>query len=355
MVIIMKIGASTNEIQNVANHVRSIGLDPRVITGVERTIVAVVGDERDKPRITNLGGMPGVEKITPISKPYKLASRAAHPDRSVIRIGADSFGNNKFGIIAGPCAIENMDQALTVGRMLAQCGVRLMRFGLCKPRTSPYSFQGLRNKGVPILKAVREETGLGFVSEVMGPLDIELLLGHVDAFQVGARNMQNYDLLQQVGRTKTPIILKRGMAATLTELLMAAEYILAQGNHNVVLCERGIRSFDSEHTRNVLDLSAIPVIKQETHLPVIADPSHATGVRSLVPDMAHAAIMAGADGLLIEVHPNPEQALSDGPQSLLPKQFTALMEEVQECRFARERIQEFRAVRDQTREAADDD
>lgn len=326
MIITMQRGAHPDAITHVVERIEELGLTPRVITGVERTVIAVIGDERGKVQLENLEVAPGVEKIDKILQPFKLVSITSHPDhRSTVVVGGATFGNGQFPVTAGPCSVENEEQIMSAARSVKTSGARLLRGGAFKPRSSPYSFQGLGEDGLKLLAQARAETGLGIVTEVMDAGDLDLILKYADCLQIGARNMANFSLLKAVGKTSKPIILKRGMSATIEEWLMAAEYILAEGNPDVILCERGIRSFDGKYTRNVFDLAAILVAKQLSHLPVIADPSHGAGVNKLIHRLALAAVPAGADGLMIEVHPNPEKAMSDGPQSLTPEQFAALM------------------------------
>ena len=295
------------------------------IVGVEETILGVVGEIRKDLRYFET--LPGVAKVIPISKPYKLVSRELHPERSIIMVGDVAVGGDRLVVIAGPCGVEGREVTLEIARLVKRHGAVLFRGGAFKPRTSPYSFQGLGEEGLKILSEVREETGMGVVTEMTTPAQADLMMKYVDVVQIGARNMQNFELLKSAGRIKKPVLLKRGISATIEEWLMAAEYILSEGNDQVILCERGIRTFET-YTRNTLDLSAIPVIKKLTHLPIIVDPSHATGLRDKVSPMARAAIATGADGLIIEVHTDPEKALSDGPQSLYPQQFEKLMRDL---------------------------
>jgi len=297
----------------------------REIQGVEETIIGLVGKvQRD---IRYFETIPGVAKVIPISKPYKLVSRELHAEDSIIHVGDVAIGGDRLVVIAGPCGVEGRERTLEIARAVRKCGAVLFRGGAFKPRTSPYSFQGLGEEGLKILSEVRAETGLGIVTEIVSPGQADLVMKYVDVLQVGARNMQNFELLKCVGRLGKPVLLKRGLSATLEEWLMAAEYILSEGNEKVILCERGIRTFET-FTRNTLDLTAVPVVKQLSHLPVIVDPSHATGIRDKVSPMARAAIAAGADGLIIEVHTDPATAQSDGPQSLYPEQFEQLMRDL---------------------------
>ncbi len=324
MIIVMKRGATAEQIQHVIERVEEFGLKAHPIYGTERTVVAAVGDKRDEHR-HSLAIAPGVAEVVPILAPYKVASLEVKPERTVVRVGPLSVGNCDLGVIAGPCAVENYDQTLATARAVKAAGATGLRGGAYKPRTSPYSFQGLKEEGLRILAAAREETGLPVVTEVLAASDVPLVAKYADMLQIGARNMQNYRLLEEVGASGKPTILKRGLAATLEELLLAAEYILNADNQNVILCERGIRTFEN-HTRFTLPLASVPWLRERTHLPVIVDPSHGTGHASLVPAMAAAAVAAGADGLLIEVHPKPEKALSDGYQSLDFAQFAETME-----------------------------
>lgn len=323
MIIIMSREASTEQIMRVQEGLRAAGYGIHISQGVERTIIGAIGD-RGPDLLPTVAAMAGVDKVIPVLKPYKLAGRARKPEPTLVKVGAAVFGGDEVVIIAGPCAIEDEDQLLSTARRIKADGAKLLRGGAFKPRTSPYSFQGLKTDGLELCREVARETGLAVVTEVISPREVELVAEYVQMLQIGARNMQNYALLQEVGRTKLPVLLKRGMAATIEEWLMAAEYIMKEGNNQVVLCERGIRTFETA-TRNTMDISAITLAKEWSHLPVIADPSHATGRRQLVLPLARAALAAGADGLMIEVHPHPETALSDGPQSLDFTDFQALM------------------------------
>jgi 3-deoxy-7-phosphoheptulonate synthase len=327
MVVVMQEGAAEAQIQSVINKLMEMGFDIHRSTGARQTVLGAVGaivdfDTRD------IELLEGVAEVVRISAPYKLASRHFRPEGSVIQLGKGvAIGGVEIVMMAGPCSVESPEQIETVAALVAKQGVRVLRGGAFKPRTSPYSFQGLGVKGLQLLRAAADAHGLLVVSEVMDLTQIPLLMDFVDVLQVGARNMQNYNLLKEVGKVSKPVLLKRGISATLEELLLSAEYIMAGGNYNVVLCERGIRTFES-YTRNTLDISAIPVIKKLSHLPIIVDPSHGTGRRDKVPPMARAALAAGADGLLIEVHYDPEKALSDGAQSLYPAQFEQLIKEL---------------------------
>ncbi|MCK5306040.1 MAG: 3-deoxy-7-phosphoheptulonate synthase [Candidatus Omnitrophica bacterium] len=323
MIIVLKPDISEEQIRHVEERIKNLGLKPVISKGAERTIIGVIGEE-DKIRLQPLEAIEGVEKVMPILKPYKLASRDFKKESSVIDVGGVKIGGKEVVVIAGPCSVENLKSLEEVAKKVKASGARMLRGGAFKPRTSPYSFQGLGEEGLKYLNEVGRKTGLPVVTETMDARQVPLIDKYADAFQIGARNMQNFDLLKEVGRTKKPVLLKRGMSATVKELLMSAEYIMSEGNLNVILCERGIRTFENA-TRNTLDLSAVSVIKELSHLPVVVDPSHATGKWSLVAPMAKAAVAAGCDGLLIEVHMNPEEAFSDGAQSLKPDTFDELM------------------------------
>lgn len=325
MILLLKKGITGDELEHLKEELRSENCLIKEIKGVEETILGVVGVvQRD---LRHFEMLPGVAKVIPISKPYKLVSRELHPEPSVIKVRDVAIGGDRLVVIAGPCAVEDRKRTLEIAREVRRCGAVLFRGGAFKPRTSPYSFQGLGEDGLKILAEVREETGMGVVTEMTSPSQADLMMKYVDVVQVGARNMQNFELLKCVGRIGKPVLLKRGLSATIEEWLMSAEYILSEGNDQVILCERGIRTFE-RYTRNTLDLTAVPVIKKLTHLPIIIDPSHATGLREKVSPMARAAIAAGADGLTIEVHTEPDKALSDGPQSLYPEQFKQLMRDL---------------------------
>ncbi|MFA5319779.1 MAG: 3-deoxy-7-phosphoheptulonate synthase [Candidatus Omnitrophota bacterium] len=327
MIIVFKPDATGEQIDHLLDKVRKLGLTPHVSKGTERTIVGVIGPE-DVLRVTPLEVFPGVEKVMPVLAPYKLVSREIRPGGSVIDAGQGvQIGGKKMVVMAGPCAIEDYKTLYEVAIEVKKAGASVLRGGAFKPRTSPYSFQGLGEEGLKHLKKVGDELEMVTVSEVMDTRDVGLVAEYVDILQIGARNMQNFNLLKEVGSTRKPVMLKRGMASTVKDLLMSAEYIASGGNLNVILCERGIRTFE-DSTRSTLDISAIPVAKQLSHLPVIVDPSHAAGKWGLVPALSRAAVAAGADGLIIEVHSHPEDALSDGAQSLLPSNFQALMEDL---------------------------
>lgn len=326
MIIVLKPAATKADADEIIGQITALGLKPLYLPGVERTVLGAIGDERVLAGL-HLESHPLVERVTPILTPYKLVSREMHPADTVVMIGGVSVGGKQFTVIAGPCAVESRDQMLATAEAVKAAGAHCLRGGAYKPRSSPYSFQGLGLKGLRILHEAAEKTGLPAVTEVLEAGDVGTVGRWADAFQIGARNMQNFRLLTRLGRSQKPVILKRGMAATVEDLLLAAEYIVSEGNPNVILCERGIRTFETA-TRNTLDLNAIPFIKQHSHLPVIVDPSHGTGVREFVAPMAKAAAACGADGLLIEVHRNPREALSDGKQSLYPDQFARLMQEI---------------------------
>lgn len=327
MLIVMNHKAGSKQIETVTRAIEDMGLTAAPIPGSERTAIGVLGN-KGYIDDTTIRDLPGVCQIIHVSKPYKLVSRDFHPKNTIVKVGAVEIGEGRRPVVvAGPCAVESEAQILKTARAVKKAGADLLRGGAFKPRTGPHTFQGLREEGLKLLVKAREETGLPIVTEVMSPDTVELVASYADLLQIGARNMQNFDLLKEVGRIKKPILLKRGMSATLEEFLAAAEYILAEGNPHVILCERGIRTFETA-TRNTLDLSIVPLIKEISHLPVMVDPSHATGKRSLVAPMSKAALVSGADGVLIEVHPEPEKALSDGPQSLTFAGFEQLMTEL---------------------------
>jgi len=326
MIIVLKPGATQAEIDHVIEKIQAAGCTPHLSRGVERTIIGAIGDETALRNLP-LEILPGVDQVMQIQKPYKMVAREFKPDSSVIGTGGVMLGGKRLHVMAGPCAVENREMIIAIAKQVKAAGATVLRGGAFKPRTSPYAFQGLEAEGVRYLADAREETGLLVVTELMDPRDLELLDRYVDFIQIGARNMQNFRLLKEVGSVKKPIILKRGLSATIKDLLLSAEYIVANGNPNVILCERGIRTFE-DYTRNTLDIAAVPAIKQLSHLPIIVDPSHAGGRRDLVRPLSLAALAAGADGLMIEVHHNPEEAFSDGPQSLRPEGFATLMEEL---------------------------
>jgi 3-deoxy-7-phosphoheptulonate synthase len=336
MIIIMKMGASEKEIQDVVHGVEELGYQTHLSRGEERTIIGVIGDERplDKDR---MGRMQGVERIVPILRPFKLASRDFQPSDTTFHVNDHAVGGTQITMIAGPCAVESREQILETAQLVRDAGAHLLRGGAFKPRTSPYSFQGLGQEGLEYLAEAGAATELPIVTEVMSPEQVALVGQYADVLQVGTRNMQNYALLHAVGESDLPVLLKRGMMSTIEELLMSAEYIMSHGNRRVMLCERGIRTFET-YTRNTLDINAVPVLKELTHLPVIVDPSHATGKWNLVSAVSRAAVAAGADGLIVEVHPRPEQALSDGGQSLRSARFAELMTELKRVAQAVDRM-----------------
>ncbi|HVW01174.1 MAG TPA: 3-deoxy-7-phosphoheptulonate synthase [Planctomycetaceae bacterium] len=319
----MKPHATQQTIQQTAQRIEGMGFKTHIIVGTERTVIAAIGDDRSGDQAT-LESMEEVEKVLPILAPYKIASRETRPEPTVVVARDLRVGGGHVGVIAGPCSVESEKQILESARQVKAAGATALRGGAFKPRTSPYAFQGMKEEGLKLLAAARDATGLAVVTEVMTPQHVELLARYADVLQIGARNMQNYHLLQAVGETRLPVLLKRGPSATIDEFLLAAEYILDQGNTQVMLCERGIRTFET-HTRFTLPLATVPYLHERTHLPVVVDPSHGTGLASLVPPMCAAAIAAGADGLIIEVHPDPSRALSDGSQSLTPQAFEAAM------------------------------
>jgi 3-deoxy-7-phosphoheptulonate synthase len=326
MLVVMKPHATQQEIDAVEERIRSLGLTPHPIPGAQRVAIGITGN-REPLEPGHFTAMPGVADAIRVSQPFKLVSREVKEEDTVIDVGGARLGGPEIAIIAGPCSVESREQLLEAARAVKAAGARFLRGGAFKPRTSPYEFQGLGKQGLELLALAREETGLKVVTEVMDPDDLPMVAEYADVLQIGARNMQNYPLLRRLGSIGKPVLLKRGLAATLKEWLMAAEYVVSSGNYQVALCERGIRTFETM-TRNTLDLNAVPVLKTLTHLPVIVDPSHGIGVRRHVPAMARAGIAAGADGLIVEVHPCPEQALSDGHQSLTPGEFDELMRQV---------------------------
>jgi len=323
----MKHDSSEQDLDHVVQVIEKLGYKAHLIRGVERTVVGAVGDERGKARLESLRTLAGVENVVPILKPFKLVGRQLKEENTVIDVSGVPVGGDEIQIMAGPCSVESREQVLEISEIVKEGGAKILRGGAFKPRTSPYSFQGLEEKGLEMLAEARERTGLKIVTEVMDPHTVELVARYADILQVGARNMQNFALLKSLGKINKPILLKRGMMSTIEEFLMSAEYILSEGNYNVILCERGIRTFETA-TRSTLDLNSIPLIKKLTHLPIIVDPSHATGRWDLVLPMSKASVAAGADGLMIEVHPHPEEAFSDGFQSLLPERYLSLMREI---------------------------
>jgi 3-deoxy-7-phosphoheptulonate synthase len=326
MMIIMKANATPQQVENVIEHVKAAGLAVHLSQGVEATIIGAIGETHDIP-LDRFEGLDGVEAVQRITPPYKLASRQFHAEDSVFSLDGFRVGGNEIVIIAGPCAVESRSQILETAQAVKEAGGNALRGGVFKPRTSPYSFQGLGEEGLEYLAEARTETGLPIVAEIMSQVQVELMVRYVDVLQVGARNMQNFNLLRSLGETRTSVLLKRGLSATIEELLMSAEYILAGGNQRVMLCERGIRTFETA-TRNTTDINAIPVLQHLTHLPIILDPSHSTGHADYVAAVARAAIAAGADGLIVEVHPDPARAVSDGRQSLKPEKFAEMVKQV---------------------------
>ncbi len=326
MIIVMA-SRDQKDVDHVVEKVEGLGYKAHVILGVERTVIAAIGDERGKHRLTKLEALPHVEQVFPILKPFKLAGREVREDSTTVECGPAKIGGTHFCVMAGPCAIESREQILESAREVKAAGANILRGGAFKPRTSPYSFQGMEMEGLKLLKEAGEAVGMPVVTEAMTVEQVAWVAEYADMIQIGARNMQNYGLLREVGKANKPVFLKRGMMSTINEFLMSAEYILAEGNPNVVLCERGIRTFETE-TRNTLDIQAVPVLQKYTHLPVVVDPSHAAGHWDLVVPMARAAVAAGADGVMVEVHPNPEEAMSDGQQSLKPVTFEKMMDEI---------------------------
>lgn len=326
MLIVMDAAATAEEVRRVVGVIETLGLQAHPIPGAQRTAIGITGNKGtvDRGAFENL---PGVSEVIPVSAPYKLVSREAKRENTVVSIGGVPVGGKRLAMVAGPCAIESEAQALEIGRRVKEAGATLYRGGAYKPRTSPYSFQGLGAEGLRILSRVRAETGLPTITEVLDTETVDLVAEHADCLQVGARNMQNFSLLKRLGRLRKPVLLKRGLSATLEELLLSAEYLLAEGNYEVILCERGVRTF-ADHTRNTLDLSSVPYVQRISHLPILVDPSHGTGKRSKVLPLSRAAVAVGADGLLIEVHHQPELALSDGPQAILPEMFAELVDAV---------------------------
>jgi 3-deoxy-7-phosphoheptulonate synthase len=326
MIIVLRPNSSQEQIDHILERIKELGFKAHLSRGELRTIVGVIGDE-NKLQAEPLAAIEGVEQVLPILKPFKLASREFHKADSIVRVGKVRVGAGHLAMIAGPCAVEGYEVFDGIAAKAKEAGANILRGGAFKPRTSPYSFQGLGEKGLKILQDVGAKYDMPTVTEVMDPRQVEAVERHADMFQIGARNMQNFDLLKEVGQTRKPVLLKRGMSATVKDLLMSAEYILAEGNLQVVLCERGVRTFE-DSTRNMLDLSAVPNVKLQSHLPIIVDPSHATGRPDLIPAMSRAAVAAGADGVHVEIHTCPEKALSDGPQALKPPQYLALMDDL---------------------------
>jgi 3-deoxy-7-phosphoheptulonate synthase len=328
MIIVMQAGAPEEQLQEVLRRVKELGYHPHLIRGTQRNVVGAVGDERGKAKLQSLEALAGVESVVPILQPFKLAGRELRTQKTVVKVGDIEIGAERLALMAGPCAVESEDQILATAHAVKEAGGTILRGGAFKPRTSPYSFQGLGEQGLQLLARAREATGLKIVTEVINDRDVEMVARYADILQIGARNMQNFGLLHAVGEARKPVLLKRGMSATIKDLLMSAEYILSHGNFDVILCERGIRTFETA-TRFTLDLNALPVLHKLTHLPVIVDPSHGTGHWDYVTTMARAGIAAGADGLIVEVHPKPEEALSDGVQSLTFERFRDLVRQVE--------------------------
>jgi len=328
MIISMKAGATQQEVDHVCERLREFGFKAHVITGVERIVIGAVGSGQNKEQaMESLEAAPGVDSVVAVSHPFKFVSREASPEKTVVRVNGHGIGGNEFIVIAGPCSVESEEQLMQTAEAVKKAGAQILRGGAFKPRTSPYDFQGLEEVGLKLLRKAKERTGLAVCTEIMATEDVELVAEYSDILQVGARNMQNFNLLKRLGKTSKPVMLKRGLSSTIKEFLLSAEYIVTSGNPNVFLCERGIRTFETA-TRNTLDISAVPVLEELTHLPVIIDPSHATGKRSLIASLSRAAVAVGADGIMVEVHPNPEQAFSDGPQSLRLPEFAKLMEDL---------------------------
>jgi len=323
----MKTGAPKEQVEHVLDLIRELGYTPHPIYGEQKTVIGAIGDERGKFRLESLSGTPGVEAVMPILSPYKLVGRELKSETTIIPIDGHTVGGEEFMIIAGPCSVESREQIMSIAKSVKKAGAQYLRGGAFKPRSSPYAFQGLEEDGLKLLKEASDATGLKIVTEVITPTDVLLVNKYADVLQVGARNMTNYALLKDLGKIDKPVMLKRGLSATIQDLLMSAEYIASEGNQNIILCERGIRTFETA-TRNTLDLSAVPLLREKSNLPIIVDPSHGTGIRSLVGPMAKAAVACGADGIMIEVHNEPEKAFSDGAQSLMPEEFAVLVKEL---------------------------
>jgi 3-deoxy-7-phosphoheptulonate synthase len=330
MLVVMKAHASEQEIRSVCDKIESLGYRAHAMPGAQRTAIGITGNKGEVEQGT-IEEMPGVQEVIKVSKPYKLVSRDVKEDNTIIRFAGTTatIGGTGLAIVAGPCAIESPEQAFAVAERVHRAGAQFFRGGACKPRTSPYSFQGLGEEGLKIMADIRQQYGMKIITEAIDNESLDLVEEYADMIQIGARNMQNFSLLKRAGRAKKPVLLKRGMSATLEEFLMAAEYILSEGNYNVALCERGVRTF-ADHTRNTLDLSLVPAVQRLSHLPIFVDPSHGTGKRNKVTPLSRAAVAVGADGLMVEVHNNPDQAMSDGPQSLFPDQFDELMKQVRQ-------------------------
>jgi 3-deoxy-7-phosphoheptulonate synthase len=336
MIIVLKSGSSDAEVEDVCRRIQAMGYRPHTIRGELRTVIGAIGDDRGKERLRSLESLESVESVTPILQPFKLASREVRSEPSRVQVGGVTIGGERIVVMAGPCSVESREQVLEVAGRVKQAGAAVLRGGAFKPRTSPYAFQGLEDVGLKFLAEARRETGLPVVTEVMEPDKVEAVAEHADILQIGARNVQNFSLLRRVAEAGKPVLLKRGMSTSIQEWLLSAEYVLSGGNPDVILCERGIRTFETS-TRFTLDLNAVPVLKRLTHLPVVVDPSHGTGHWEYVEAMAMAGVAAGADGLIIEVHPRPEEALSDGPQSLKPERFARLMAKVRRVAEALDR------------------
>lgn len=332
MIVIMEPQVDKVHVERVVERLKEFGFDTHISAGIERTIIGAIG-QKNEQQVQQIEAMQGVERILPILQPFKLASREFRQERSQVKVGDVTFGGTHIPVIAGPCAVESEEQMLAAAQAVKESGAHILRGGAYKPRTSPYAFQGLAERGLEILAWAGKQVGMPVVTEVLNPRDVERVAEYSDMLQIGARNMQNFTLLREVGLSRRPVLLKRGLSATISEWLQAADYIISGGNHDVVLCERGIRTFETE-TRNTFDLSAVAAVHELSHLPIVADPSHGTGKWRYVTPMARAAVAAGADGILVEVHPNPEQALSDGPQSLRPDVFARLMEEIRQVAAA---------------------
>lgn len=324
MLIVMEAGSSQAQIDAVVARVEGLGLQAHPIPGASRVAIGITGNKPGQLEARDFEVLEGVKEAIPVSRPYKLVSRETHPESCVVSVGGVRFGGGHFGVIGGPCSVESREQVMQAARAVKAAGGQMLRGGAFKPRTSPYSFQGLGEEGLKLLREAREETGLPIVTEAMDPRSLELVVEYADCVQIGARNMQNFPLLRLAGQCQKPVLLKRGMSATIQELLMSAEYLLSEGNRDVILCERGVRTF-ADHSRNTLDVAAIPVVKRLSHLPIIVDPSHAAGIRYLVAPLAYAGVAAGADGIMVEVHPEPAKALSDAAQALPPAAFCELM------------------------------
>ncbi|WP_022851685.1 3-deoxy-7-phosphoheptulonate synthase [Limisalsivibrio acetivorans] len=327
MIVVMRMDAGKDALEEVVEKAEELGFSPHVIFGKERNVIGLVGVNGKRENVGVIEEMPGVDRIVPISKPYKLASKEVKQETSIVDVAGVKFGGDEVVAIAGPCAVESEEQIVRSAQHVKAAGAKMLRGGAFKPRTSPYSFQGLQEEGLKHLATAREETGLPFCTEVVNPRNVDVVYKYTDMFQVGARNIQNFALLSLLGQTDKPVLLKRGMATTIEEFLMAAEYILCEGNKNVILCERGIRTFETA-TRNTLDISCVPVVKEKSHLPIIIDPSHSGGHRPYVTALSRAAVAVGADGVIVEVHPEPDNAMSDAAQTISPEHFVKLMGEL---------------------------